>query len=159
MNDSQFVKSFAIMIAGLMALAVVIFVIANNIGGKFAYRQDNGKAAVEAVAERIKPVGHLAAAAQVAEALIPAAEASDKGKAVFDASCAACHATGVAGAPKLGDKAAWAPRIAQGEAVLHEHALKGFQGKSGFMPAKGGNMSLPDDDVKAAIGYMVGQSK
>jgi len=159
MNDSQFVKSFAIMIIGLMILAVVLFGIANNIGGKFAYRQDTSATTAKAVAERIQPVGHLAVATQVANALIPAAEASDKGKAVFDATCAACHMAGVAGAPKFGDKAAWAPRIAQGMDTLHQHALKGFQGKSGFMPAKGGNMSVPDDDVKAAVDYMVGAAK
>jgi cytochrome c5 len=77
------------------------------------------------------------------------------GKAIFEASCSACHGTGVAGAPKIGDKAAWAPRIKQGAETLHEHALKG----KGAMPPKGGNMSLSDADVKAAADYMMGQGK
>ena len=81
------------------------------------------------------------------------------GREVYEATCAACHASGVAGAPKLGDKAAWAPRIAQGMDTLHTHALKGFQGKAGMMPPKGGNMSAKDEDVKAAVDYMVSQSK
>jgi cytochrome c5 len=95
------------------------------------------------------------------DAIIPAANAAgaDKGKATYDASCMACHAAGVAGAPKLGDKANWAPRIAQGNDTLYTHALKGFQGKAGMMPPKGGNMSLADADVKAAVDYMVSQSK
>jgi cytochrome c5 len=77
------------------------------------------------------------------------------GKSIFEANCAACHATGVAGAPKAGDKAAWAERIKQGAATLHEHALQG----KGAMPPKGGNMSLSDADVKAAADYMIGLAK
>jgi cytochrome c5 len=77
------------------------------------------------------------------------------GKAVFTATCAACHAAGVAGAPKFGDKEAWAPRIKTGAAALHNSALKG----KGVMPAKGGNSSLSDADVIAAVDYMVSQSK
>lgn len=77
------------------------------------------------------------------------------GKEVYDQTCAACHASGAAGAPKLGDKAAWAPRIATGGAALQASALKG----KGVMPAKGGNGGLSDADVTAAVEYMVGQSK
>ncbi len=83
----------------------------------------------------------------------------DKGKTVYDATCAACHGAGVAGAPRLGDKTAWQARIAQGNALLEEHAIKGFQGKTGFMPARGGNAALSDDDIKAAVVYMVQRSK
>ena len=92
-----------------------------------------------------------AAAPAVAEA--PAAPAADleKGKKVYSGVCFACHATGVAGSPKLGDKAAWAPRIATGKDALYNTALHG----KGAMPPKGGNMSLSDDDVKAAVDYMV----
>jgi cytochrome c5 len=89
----------------------------------------------------------------------PAAAAAADGKKVFDATCAVCHATGVAGAPKFGDKAAWAPRIAQGVSVLYTHALGGFQGKAGVMPPKGGNTSLSDADVKAAVDYMAAAAK
>jgi cytochrome c5 len=81
------------------------------------------------------------------------------GKAVYDASCVACHKTGMMGAPKLGDKAAWAPRIKQGEAVLVSHATKGFQGKVGMMPPKGGNAKLTDVQVGDAVAYMVSGSK
>jgi cytochrome c5 len=82
-----------------------------------------------------------------------------KGEATYKQTCFACHAAGVAGAPKLGDKAAWGPRIAQGNDTLYMHSIKGFQGKAGMMPPKGGNMSLSDADVKAAVDYMVAQSK
>ena len=74
-------------------------------------------------------------------------------------ACVACHGAGIAGAPKLGDAADWGPRIAQGDALLLEHALKGFTGKKGMMPAKGGFVTLSDAEVKAAIDYMVANSK
>ena len=99
-----------------------------------------------------------AAATPVAAAPAAAAEKPD-GKKVFDASCAACHGAGIAGAPKFGDKGAWAPRIAQGINVLYAHAVGGYQGKGGVMPPKGGNTALPDADVKAAVDYMVAAGK
>lgn len=76
------------------------------------------------------------------------------GKAVYDSSCAACHGTGAAGAPKLGDKAAWAPRL-KDMAAAKASALKG----KGVMPAKGGNASLSDADVHAAVDYIASQAK
>jgi len=101
-----------------------------------------------------------AAATPVAAATAPAASAGKPdGKKIFDANCAACHGAGVAGAPKVGDKAAWAPRIAQGVNVLYTHAIGGFQGKSGVMPPKGGNLALPDADIKAAVDFMVAAAK
>ena len=74
---------------------------------------------------------------------------------MFDSTCTACHSTGVAGSPKLGDKAAWAPRLQQGMDTLLQSALKG----KGAMPPKGGNASLSDADVRAAIDFMVSQAK
>ena len=70
-----------------------------------------------------------------------------------------CHAVGVAGAPKFSNKDDWAPRIAQGIDTLHQHALKGFMGKVGMMPPKGGRADLPDEDIMAAVDYMVGAAK
>lgn len=87
-----------------------------------------------------------------------AVAAADVGKSLFGATCIACHGAGIAGAPKFGDKTAWAPRIQQGINVLYEHAIKGFQGKAGVMPPKGGSPAS-DADVKAAVDYMVGAAK
>ncbi len=84
-----------------------------------------------------------------------AGQAYADGKAVYDASCATCHKDGVAGAPKFGDKDGWAVRIKTGNAALVGSVLKG----KGAMPAKGGNASLSDADVKAAVEYMVKASK
>jgi cytochrome c5 len=94
-----------------------------------------------------------AAAPAPAAAAAPAA-ASD-GKKVYETTCVACHGAGLAGSPKFGDKAAWAPRIKTGMPTLYETALKG----KGAMPPKGGNLSLSDADVKAAVDYMVNASK
>ncbi|UCG77761.1 MAG: cytochrome c5 family protein, partial [Nitrospirota bacterium] len=81
------------------------------------------------------------------------------GKAVYDKVCFVCHKTGISGSPKLGDKDAWVSRIDQGKAVLYEHSIKGFKGRSGFMPARGGRPDLSDDEIKAAVDYIVDHSK
>jgi cytochrome c len=81
------------------------------------------------------------------------------GDQVYNQACVACHGAGVAGAPKLADKDAWGPRIGQGMDTLNKHALEGFQGKSGFMPPKGGRTDLSDQSILNAVDYMVGQSK
>ncbi len=99
------------------------------------------------------------AAPAAPEAAAAAGGASAKGKQVYDTVCMACHATGAAGAPKLADKAAWEPRVSQGMDLLYEHSIKGFMGAAGMMPPKGGRADLPDDDVKAAVDYMVGAAK
>jgi cytochrome c5 len=131
----------------------------------------------EAIAQRIKPIGQVrlseggaaeapadaaaspAASAAAASASPPAsapaagsqvATAGD-GKAVYDKTCMACHAAGVAGAPKAGDKAAWEPRLKQGMEALYATSLKG----KGAMPPKGGATQLSDAEVKAAVDYMV----
>jgi len=98
------------------------------------------------------------APAAVPATTAPAAAAKPdaaKGKAVYEAACGVCHAAGVAGAPKAGDKAAWAPRMAGGIEALYTSSLKG----KNAMPPKGGNLSLADADVKAAVDYMVGLAK
>ncbi|WP_137746595.1 cytochrome c5 family protein [Acidovorax sp. NB1] len=94
-----------------------------------------------------------------APAPAPAAAAENElGKSVFGKTCAMCHAAGVAGAPKPGDKADWGPRIAQGKDTLYKHAIEGFTGAKGMMPAKGGAANLSDADVKAAVDYMADKS-
>ena len=93
-----------------------------------------------------------------APAAAPVAE-NTVGKSVFGKVCAMCHAVGAAGAPKPGDKADWGPRIAQGNDVLYKHALEGFTGTKGMMPARGANAALTDDEVKAAVNYMADQAR
>lgn len=82
---------------------------------------------------------------------------ADAGEKLFSSVCATCHTAGLMGAPKLGDKAAWAPRIAQGKDTLYKNAIVGYQGKAGVMPAKGGSQAS-DEEVKAAVDYMVSKA-
>ncbi len=103
------------------------------------------------------PAPAAPAAAPVAAA--PAPAANPAGESVYKKTCALCHAAGVAGAPKPGDKAEWAARIAQGDETLYKHAIEGFTGEKGMMPPRGGGSSLSDDEVKAAVDYMVAKSK
>jgi len=85
----------------------------------------------------------------------PESGENEAGEKVFAGTCSACHGQGIAGAPKFGDSEAWKPRIAKGMDTLVKHAMEGFQGESGMMPAKGGNASLSEEDVEAAVRYMV----
>lgn len=134
--------------------------IKDRIGPAVTIAVDASKGGVPASAPNAAaPVVAAAAAPMMAMAIpaaIPAAGAkASGGEATYKTACSACHSAGVAGAPKSGDKAAWAPRIAQGKDTLYKHAVLGFQGKNGVMPAKGGNTSLSDADVKSAVDYMV----
>ena len=121
-----------------------------------------GKKDAAAAAPAAEPAAAAPAAAPAADAAAAAAPAvadAGKGKATYDAVCFVCHTPGAAGAPKFGDKAAWAPRIEKGLAVLHGSAINGFMGSAGMMPPKGGRPDLPDEDVKAAVDYMIGAAK
>jgi cytochrome c5 len=119
-----------------------------------------------AVAARIKPVGEVnfagAGGAPSGEASTApsakqaaAAPAVKSGEQVYQSVCGACHGAGLLGSPKLGDKAAWKQRLAQGNATLYDHAIKGIRA----MPAKGGNPALSDGEVKAAVDYLASKSK
>lgn len=100
------------------------------------------------------------AAPVVAPVIAPVVVAENVvGKKVYGSVCALCHAASVAGSPKPGDKADWGPRIAQGKEVLYKHALEGFTGAKGLMPAKGGGVNLTDDEGKAAVDHMVSLSQ
>lgn len=111
----------------------------------------------EAIAERLAPVGDLCLQGQDCggAAPAPAAGGAKSPEDLYGTVCAACHNTGAAGAPKQGDVAAWAPRISQGMDTLYNHAINGFNA----MPARGGNPSLSDDEVKAIVDYIVENSK
>lgn len=115
------------------------------------------------VLERIKPVGkvvmELPAEIPVNNASISTGKLTRDGGQVYDQSCAACHSSGIAGAPKLGDQVQWKARVAKGTQVLYVNALNGISSSAGVMPAKGGNASLSDTEVKAAVDYIVAKAK
>ncbi len=112
-----------------------------------------------AIAERIQPVGSVCVEGEdcgtAAAAGEEVASGPRSGEQVYNSACAACHATGAAGAPKTGDAGAWASRIAQGNATLVKHAIEGINA----MPPKGMCMDCSDDEIKAAVEYMVNKSK
>lgn len=167
-QDTHFFNVFSMVIALLVAIAIGIFALARIV----ASRTQDLQVLTEAdysknVAARIAPPAQEAVAGQDNSALAikaqgPAAAGSaavagmpKNGTQLFEETCNACHGQGIGGAPKAGDKAAWAPRIAKGKATLYEHALKGFTGSSGLMPPKGGRTDVPDDLVKQAVDHMV----
>jgi cytochrome c5 len=121
-------------------------------------RQDSDKSAGSAPAAPPSAAAPAPAAAPPpAAAQAPVANAV--GESVYKKTCAMCHAAAVAGSPKPGDKADWGPRIAQGRDVLYKHALEGFTGAKGMMPPRGGAAALTDEEVKAAVDYMVARSQ
>lgn len=157
----------AVLLAFLVPILSIVMIVQMVTGGM---RVDSGSALMsdEAVAQRLKPVGYVAMANDAPGPATPTASAPASGPSgpaaastkvdgskVYQTVCAMCHGTGLMGSPKFGDKVAWKPRIAAGLAALHEHALKGIR----TMPAKGGNASLSDAEVSAAVDYMVAQSK
>lgn len=131
-------------------IARAVAYMANQAGANFKEPESKPAPAPKPEATAAAP-----AAAPAAAAAAPTKDAAAKGKAVFEATCMACHGTGVAGAPKAGDKTAWAPRIKTGMEALYASALKG----KNAMPPRGGNMSLADADVKAAVDYLVSLAK
>lgn len=140
---------FMVVLGALLAFTVVIIVLANVVGGDAGANKGGSEMQATAIAERIKPVAQVnvgAAGAQAAAA--PAAPRS--GKEVVTAHCFACHGTGAAGAPKIGDKAAWQPRAAQGIETLLKSAING----KNAMPPRGGS-TASDDELKGAIEYML----
>ena len=139
-------------------VARAVAYLANQAGATF--KELDAKAAAAPASEAAAGPGTaptMAAAAPVSAAA-PAKLSTDAGKKLYEGVCQACHAAGVAGAPKFGDKVAWAERLKQGPDVLHAHAINGYQGKAGVMPAKGGS-AASDDEVKAAVDYMAAAAK
>ena len=146
MKDSQFVNYLIGIVGALFGFLILMVILANLIGSD-EMAQDT--MVTEAVNERIKPVGQVTVGAPKVE-VVAAASPKDS----YQASCFACHGTGAAGAPKLGDKGAWKARIAQGKSTLYSHSIDGFKG----MPPKGGS-SLSNKAMKDVVDYMVTQSK
>ena len=130
-------------------LARAVAYMANQAGANFKEPESKPATAAKPAVTAAAPAAAPAAAGAGAKG------DAAKGKAVFEGTCVACHGTGAAGAPKAGDKAAWAPRLKTGMDALYASALKG----KNAMPPKGGNMSLSDADVKAAVDYLTGLAK
>jgi len=161
MSDAQFTNAFSLMIGGLILLTIALIILAVFMGSGVKQSDLNELARSGETGERIQPTGRInvgeVASSQAAGGGDGSGGATEvaSGESVYQGSCAACHASGVAGAPVLGDEAAWSERLAKGNETLYKHAIEGFQGDAGMMPPKGGNTSLSDEAVKAAVDHMV----
>lgn len=163
-TDKHFFDLFMVVLGILIGVTFGVFLLANYIAGKTQevyVLQD--KPYQEQVAGNIRPVGSVALdgeevsdAGEVAT-VEPVAEVLS-GPQVYNQACLACHGAGVGGAPVVGDTAAWASRIAQGQDVLSEHVINGYTGTAGYMPPKGGRVDLSDEEIIAAMQYMVSES-
>jgi cytochrome c5 len=167
-QDSHFFNNFSLVLGILFAVTIGLFAFSRHIGAKHQLAQiEEDARTVASVEERLQPVARVAVAGQDNSALkiesagpAPAAAALPAdGTAAYETACAACHGAGIAGAPKVGDHAAWGPRIAQGKDTLYNHAIHGFNGKTGVMPAKGGRADWPDDLIKQAVDHMLDMNK
>jgi cytochrome c5 len=164
-HDRKFFDTFMLIVGALVALTLGLIILARMVSSdpSAATREADADYQKEVVA-RIQPFAREAVAGQDNSALAPPAPvqtvAADMGgEEVYDQACVACHGAGIAGAPKIADKGAWASRIAQGMDTLHKHAIEGYTGKSGVMPPKGGRTDLSDQSIINAVDYMVAQSK
>jgi cytochrome c5 len=174
-QDTHFVNVFSLVIGLLVAIAICIFALARivashtqdlqvlteadyarNVAARIAPMSQEAVAGQDNAALAIKPATSEAAAGSAAPAGVP-----KNGQELFQQVCSTCHGQGIAGAPKAGDKAAWASRIAEGKATLYSHALNGYSGGpgGGIMPPKGGRTDLPDDLIKQGVDYMVKMSQ
>lgn len=163
-SDTQFFNSFSMVLGVLIAFAIVLFAVARTMGA------DSQGAAVlleplhlAEVQKNITPFAQVAIAGKDNSALAalsapagaaPAVNVPTSGEQAFTQVCSACHATGVNGAPKVGDHAAWAPRIAQGKDTLYKDAIAG----KGAMPPKGGT-NWPDATIRMTVDYMISLNK
>ncbi len=169
-QDSQFINNFGLVIGILIGISLLLLAFARMVASR---TQDimvyDDPSYVQSVRQRLAPFWNEAVAGHDNSAFVITAPASatpavalsvpKDGKALFESVCSACHGAGIAGAPKAGDKVVWAARIGQGKATLYQHALNGYQGKNGVMPAKGGRTDLPDDLIKQGVDYIVSMAQ
>jgi len=167
-HDRKFFDTFMLVLGILLGVTVGLIILARIIAGpNVLMGKKEDPVFQQEVQARIGPVARVAVAGEDNSALAAPAAATEAavaiedlpGETVYNQACVACHGAGIAGAPKLGDAAAWAPRIAQGIDTLHTHALQGYQGKGGYMPPKGGRTDLSDQSVINAVDYIVDASK
>jgi len=162
-SDTQFFNSFSVVLGILILFAIVLFGVARVVGkGTQSENVLLDPLHVKQVQQNIAPFAHVAIAGQDNSALAAlsapkAAAAADlpaTGELAFTKVCSACHGAGINGAPKVGDRAAWGPRVAQGKEVLYTHAISGIRS----MPPRGGT-TWPDATLRTAVDYMVSLNK
>lgn len=166
-HDTHFFNIFSVVLGLLVLFALLIFAFARHVGHKHQFTAiQSDPMVLEAVEARTGIPARVAVAGQdnaalavrpvvASAAAAPALSAPKDGVEVYEVACKACHGVGLAGAPKSGDTAAWSPRIAKGKETLYEHAIKGFSGTAGVMPAKGGRADVSDDLIRQAVDHIL----
>jgi len=160
---------YSLVIGILVVIALAIFIFSAKMSDitQGVYTRDVAEYQAD-LAERIRPVGQIYLPGEEQHSSAPTVEVpvepepvatAMSGPQVYNAACLTCHGTGLAGAPVLGDAAQWVERIAQGTDTLKQHALQGYSGGTGYMPAKGGRADLADAEVEAAVDYMIGEAQ
>lgn len=177
-QDQKFFDLFSLVLAALVVFTFAVIALALSISNNtLGESQKRDPQMIASKLARIAPLGRAAIAgestsqtdallaaamprtASAAEPEVAVSTEPKTGEEVYNMACTACHTAGIAGAPKVGDADAWSARIAQGIEVLHDHAINGYQGSAGVMPAKGGITSLSDDEVINAVSYMTERSQ
>ena len=147
MANKQYSSQTILTITIVVAIVLVVLIWPLSMIGKGGFAAGGGDEAEL----RILPVARV----EMQKAVVKSDGKPRDGATVYNAVCMVCHASGVAGAPKTGDKAAWAPRIAAGNATMLKNATNGI----GAMPARGGAADLSDAELKAAVDYLVSKAK
>lgn len=153
-SDKSFIRAFGGVLVVLFLITIGVAIAANSVPNPVRDSRESDPRLMLLESERIKPVGKVNTGDVIIAAAAPAKSSASaeprSGEEVYNIACGACHASGVAGAPKTGDKAAWAPRMAKGMETLVANAINGI----GAMPAKGGNPTISDAEIKATVEYM-----
>ena len=168
-RDRKSLDAFSIVAGALAAIAVLIVVLAVAMPDLMLRMfAADAKEFQDTAGERIAPMSQYYLPGEEHGAPEPVVEHAEPvapvatlltGPQVYNEACIACHGTGIGGAPNVGDAPAWAPRIAQGIGVLHDRAITGYQGSTGYMPPKGARVDLSDKEINDAVDYMVAESK
>ena len=155
MSDASFGRWFSIMLIAMIAVTFLLAIVAAVVSGDLQAKLNKEKEVENSpvIAERLTPVGNLSVGDVVPPQVM--VEIAMTGDQVYSAACTACHTTGVSGAPIYGDSAGWQSRLGKGEELLISNAINGFTGESGFMPPRGGLATLTDEEVIAAVQYML----
>jgi cytochrome c5 len=165
-QDTHFVNTFSMVIGILVLVALCLIALARVVA---AHTQETDTVEqrdfAKSVASRIEPLSQEAVVGQdnTGMAIKPDSPAGagavlpipKDGAQAYEQVCSACHGLGIAGAPKAGDAVAWGPRLAKGKTVLYDHALHGFSGQAGTMPAKGNRLDIPDAIIEQGVDHMI----
>ena len=166
-EDQIFLQNFIIIIVMLLGMICLFVILSRVFGGN---EQVIARQRAMVLVEETRPIGKVrfnrdngissSSTATASGTTVAVSDNVEPGQRVYDSLCTSCHSTGLPNIPQLGDVEDWDGRIAQGELLLYERAINGFTAASGMaMPAKGGNTALTDDEVRAAVDYMIENSQ